>query len=69
MFPSIFPIVDISPEKKNGIQTRDYKCGDGRSGSSAHDCQAPIPTSQNLEVEQRIRFFIIIKLRIAKSPG
>jgi hypothetical protein len=31
---------------------------------TAHDCQVPTPTSQNLEVEQQIRIFGITISRI-----
>ncbi len=35
----------------------DYRCDNRRIWLSAHDGQVPTPTSQNLEVEQQIRFF------------
>ncbi len=35
----------------------DYRCDNRRFRLSAHDCPVPTPTSQNLEVEQQIRFF------------
>jgi hypothetical protein len=35
----------------------DYKCDNRRFWLSAHDCQVPTPTSQNLEVDQKIRIF------------
>jgi hypothetical protein len=35
----------------------DYRCGDGCFWLSAHNCQVPTPTSQNLELEQKIRIF------------
>ncbi len=34
-----------------------YRCDHGRFWLSAHDCQVPTPTSQNLEVEQKILIF------------
>jgi TATA-binding protein-associated factor len=33
----------------------DYRMDNKRFGLSAHNCQAPTPTSQNLELEQQIR--------------
>jgi hypothetical protein len=35
----------------------DYRCDNRRFWLSAHSCQVPTPTSQNLEVEQQIRIF------------
>ncbi len=35
----------------------DYRCDNRRFCLSAHDCQVPTPTSQNLELEQQIRIF------------
>ncbi len=35
----------------------DYGCDDRRFWLSAHDCQAPTPTSQNLDLEQQMRVF------------
>jgi hypothetical protein len=37
--------------------TIDYGCGDAQFWLSAHDCQVPTPTSQNLELEQQMRIF------------
>jgi hypothetical protein len=33
----------------------DYRCDKRRFWLSAHSCQVPTPTSQNLELEQQIR--------------
>ncbi len=35
----------------------DYRYDKSRFWLSAHDCQVPTLTSQNLEVEQKIRIF------------
>jgi hypothetical protein len=35
----------------------DYRCDNRRFWLSAHNCQVPAPTSQNLELEQQIRIF------------
>ncbi len=35
----------------------DYRCDNRRFWLSAHNCQVPTPTSQNLEVEQQIQIF------------
>jgi hypothetical protein len=35
----------------------DYRCDDGRFWLSAHNCQVPTQTSQNLELEQQIQIF------------
>ncbi len=35
----------------------DYRCDDRRFWLSAHDCQVPTPTSQNLDLEHQIRIF------------
>ncbi len=35
-----------------------YRCVNRRFSLSAHNCQVPTPTSQNLEVEQQIRIFL-----------
>ncbi len=35
----------------------DYRCDNRRFWLSAHDCQVPTPTSQNLELEQQFRIF------------
>jgi hypothetical protein len=35
----------------------DYRCDNRRFRLSAHNCQVPTPTSQNLELEQQIRTF------------
>ncbi len=37
--------------------TVDYGCDNKRFWLSAHDCQVPTPTSQNLELEQQIWIF------------
>ncbi len=39
-----------------------------RSWLSANDRQVPTPTSQNLEVEQRIWVFGITKYRVTNGP-
>jgi hypothetical protein len=39
------------------INPIDYRCDNRRFWFSAHNCQAPTPTSQNLELEQQIRIF------------
>ncbi len=38
-------------------ETIDYSCANRRFWLSAHNCQVPTPTSQNLELEQQIRIF------------
>ncbi len=35
----------------------DYRCDIRRFWLSAHDCQVPTPSSQNLDLEQQIRIF------------
>ncbi len=35
----------------------DYRCDNRRFWLSVHNCQAPTPASQNLELEQQIRIF------------
>ncbi len=35
----------------------DYRCDNKRFCLSAHDCQVPTPTFQNIEAEQQIRIF------------
>jgi hypothetical protein len=35
----------------------DYRCDDRRFWLSAHNCQVQTPTSQNIELEQKIRIF------------
>ncbi len=35
----------------------DYRCNNRRFWLSAHNCQFPTPTSQNLELEEQIRIF------------
>jgi hypothetical protein len=37
--------------------TIDYRCDNRRFWLSAHHCQVPTATSQNLELEQQIRVF------------
>jgi hypothetical protein len=39
------------------VEAIDYRCDDRRFWLSAHDCQVPTPTSQNLDLEQQIRIF------------
>jgi hypothetical protein len=39
------------------IPTIDYRRDNRRFWLSAHNCQVPTPTSQNLEVEQQIQIF------------
>ncbi len=39
------------------IEVIDYRCDDRRFWLSAHNCQVPTPTSQNLDLEQKIRIF------------
>jgi hypothetical protein len=38
-------------------KTIDYRCDNRRFWLSAHNCQIPTPTSQNLELEQQIWIF------------
>jgi hypothetical protein len=40
------------------LRTKDYRCDDGRYWLSAHNFQVPTPTSQIVELEQQIRFFL-----------
>jgi hypothetical protein len=35
----------------------DYRYDDARCWLSAHNCQVPTPTSQNLDLEQQIRTY------------
>jgi hypothetical protein len=42
---------------ETNILSIDYRCDDGRFWLSAHNWQAPAPTSQKLELEQQIRIF------------
>ncbi len=35
----------------------DYRCDNRRFWFSTHNCQVPTPTSQNVELEQKIRIF------------
>ncbi len=37
------------------VRAIDYRCDNRRFWLSAHSCQAPTQTSQNLELEQQIR--------------
>jgi hypothetical protein len=39
------------------VQNIDNRCDNRRFWLSAHNCQVPTPTSQNLELEQQIRIF------------
>ncbi len=39
----------------DAIATIDYRCENRHFWLSAHNCQVPTPTSQNLELEQQIR--------------
>jgi hypothetical protein len=39
------------------VRSIDYRCDNRRFWLSAHNCKVPTPTSQNLELEQRIRIF------------
>ncbi len=48
----------IAEKKTSRAETIDYRCDDSRFWLSAHDCQVPTSTSQNLELEQQIRIFI-----------
>jgi hypothetical protein len=43
--------------RPTGLLLIDYRCDNRRSWLSAHNCQVPTPTSQNLEFEQQIRIF------------
>jgi hypothetical protein len=42
---------------KISISGIDYRCDNKSFWLSAHNCQVPTPTSQNLELEQQIRVF------------
>ncbi len=39
------------------VKPIDYRCDNRRFWLSAHNCQVPTPTSQNLELEQQIQIF------------
>jgi hypothetical protein len=39
------------------VRCIDYRCDNRRFWFSAHNCQVPTPTSQNLDIEQQIRIF------------
>ncbi len=39
------------------VEIIDYRCDNRRFWLFTHNCQVPTPTSQNLELEQRIRIF------------
>ncbi len=52
-----FFIQDILTQVYESVKIIDYRCGNRRFWLSAHDCQVPTPTSQNLEVEQKILIF------------
>jgi hypothetical protein len=43
--------------KWTSVDPTDYRCDIRCFRLSAHNCQVPTPTSQNLEVEQQIRIF------------
>ncbi len=46
------------PNNKGATPTIiDYRCDNRRFWLSAHNCQVPTPTSQNLELEQQIWIF------------
>ncbi len=40
--------LESKKERQYGGITMDYRCDDGRFWLSAHNCQVPTPTSQNL---------------------
>ncbi len=42
---------------EQGARSIDYRCDNGRFWLSAHNCQVPTPTSQNLELQQQIQIF------------
>jgi hypothetical protein len=44
-----------------------YRCDDGRFWLSAHGSQVLSPSSQNLEVEQQIQIFGILKSMITEA--
>ncbi len=48
---------DESSTTRKVVETIDYRCDNSRFWLSAHNCQVPTPTSQNLELEQQIRIF------------
>ncbi len=49
--------MDIELNLWHGVGTIDYRCDNRRFWLSAHDCQVPTPTCQNLDLEQQIRIF------------
>jgi hypothetical protein len=46
-----------TPVGNTAVVTIEYRCDNRRFWLSAHDCQVPAPTSQNLDLEQQIRIF------------
>jgi hypothetical protein len=54
MLPGVSSIFKIS---YSTVQSIDYRCDNRHFRLSAHNCQVPTPTSQNLEREQQIRIF------------
>ncbi len=44
-------------QQSNPIHPVDYRCDYGQFCLSAHNCQVPTPTSQNLELEQQVWIF------------
>ncbi len=51
------PFAFHPPVKQGLILTKDYRFDNKRFWLSAHNCQVPTPTSQNLDLEQLIWVF------------
>ncbi len=50
-------LVDEADKVTMRVLAIDYRCDNRCSWLSAHNCQVPTPTSQNLEREQHVRIF------------
>jgi hypothetical protein len=51
------PGVYLFDQNQLSVEPIDYRCDNTRFWLSAHNCQVPTPTSQNLKIEQQIRIF------------
>ncbi len=49
--------LEVRTARETPDENIDYRCDNRRFRVSAHNCQVPTPSSQNLELEQRIRIF------------
>ncbi len=57
MYKKRFPCLGVAPVNPwaSPGMVIDYRCDNARFWLSAHNCQVPTPTSQNLDLEQQIR--------------